>query len=228
MNTRSTIISVSLALSIGMAAARPAMAQGMADDPHHGMVGRGMMQGDTDQGMMGRGAMPGGTGQGMMDPGMMQGAGVGMNCPMMRGMMQGRQSMMGRGMVRPEMTRGGTGSMSSLFGLRVVPTMNLSVDDVRGYLTAQLDRLSNKRLKIGNINAEAGCKSTATRSSQPGATRRGRNYGAAVEFYEIRRWVAHGCAVAPLQSKMSAHARAARFDGVLIPFGANLISVKEC
>ena len=55
--------------------------------------------------------------------------------------------MMGRGMVRPEMTRGGTGSMSSLFGLRVVPTMNLSVDDVRGYLTAQLDRLGGQTLK---------------------------------------------------------------------------------
>jgi hypothetical protein len=28
----------------------------MMDDPHHGMMGRGMMQGDTDQGPMGRGA----------------------------------------------------------------------------------------------------------------------------------------------------------------------------
>jgi hypothetical protein len=92
----------------------------------------------------------------MMGGGMMQGDGDGMNCPMMGGMMQGRQSMMGPGRVRPEMIRGATGSMSSLFGSRVVPTMNLSVDDVRGYLTAQLDRLANKRLKIGNINAEGG------------------------------------------------------------------------
>jgi hypothetical protein len=30
------------------------------------------------------------------------------------------------------------------------------VDDVRGYLTTQLDRLGNKRLKIGNINADPG------------------------------------------------------------------------
>ena len=46
--------------------------------------------------------------------------------------------------------------MSGLFGSRVVPTMNLSVDDVRGYLVAQLGRLGNKRLKIGNINADGG------------------------------------------------------------------------
>jgi hypothetical protein len=46
--------------------------------------------------------------------------------------------------------------MSGLFGSRVIPTMNLSVDDVRGYLTAQLDRLGNKRLKIGDIKADGG------------------------------------------------------------------------
>jgi hypothetical protein len=79
-----------------------------------------------------------------------------MNCPMMDGMMQGGQSMMGSGMMGPETMRGSTRGMSSLFGSRVVPTMNLSVDDVRGYLTARLDRLGNKRLKIGNINADGG------------------------------------------------------------------------
>jgi hypothetical protein len=161
MNIRSTVISASLVLSIGIAAASWAIAQGMVDDPHHGMMGRGMMQGDTDQGMMGRGAMQGGTGRGMMGggmmgPGMMQGGGGGMNCPMMGGMMKGGQSVMGSGMMGPETMRGSTRGMGSLFGSRVVPTMNLSVDDVRGYLTAQLDRLGNKRLKIGNINAEGG------------------------------------------------------------------------
>lgn len=161
MNIRSTVISASLVLSIGMAAAGSAIAQGMMDDPHHGMMGRGMMQGDTEQGMMGRGAMQGGTGRGMtsggmMGTGMMQGGEGGMNCPMMGGMMQGGQSMMGSGMMGPETMRGSTRGMSSLFGSRVVPTMNLSVDDVRGYLTAQLDRLGNKRLKIGNINADGG------------------------------------------------------------------------
>ncbi|MGA8467750.1 MAG: hypothetical protein WB721_02690 [Pseudolabrys sp.] len=161
MNIRSTVISASLVLSIGMAAAGSAIAQGMMDDPHHGMMGRGMMQGDTEQGMMGRGAMQGGTGRGMtsggmMGTGMMQGGEGGMNCPMMGGMMQGGQSMMGSGMMGPETMRGSTRGMSSLFGSRVVPTMNLSVDDVRGYLTARLDRLGNKRLKIGNINADGG------------------------------------------------------------------------
>ena len=161
MNIRSTVISASLVLSIGMAAAGSAIAQGMMDDPHHGMMGRGMMQGDTEQGMMGRGAMQGGTGRGMtsggmMGTGMMQGGEGGMNCPMMGGMMQGGQSMMGSGMMGPETMRGSTRGMSSLFGSRVVPTMNLSVDDVRGYLTAQLDRLGNKRLKIGDVKADGG------------------------------------------------------------------------
>jgi hypothetical protein len=161
MNIRSTVISASLVLSIGMAAAGSAIAQGMMDDPHHGMMGRGMMQGDTEQGMMGRGAMQGGPGRGMtsggmMGTGMMQGGEGGMNCPMMGGMMQGGQSMMGSGMMGPETMRGSTRGMSSLFGSRVVPTMNLSVDDVRGYLTARLDRLGNKRLKIGNINVDGG------------------------------------------------------------------------
>ena len=161
MNIRSTVISASLVLSIGMAAAGSAIAQGMMDDPHHGMMGRGMMQGDTEQGMMGRGAMQGGPGRGMtsggmMGTGMMQGGEGGMNCPMMDGMMQGGQSMMGSGMMGPETMRGSTRGMSSLFGSRVVPTMNLSVDDVRGYLTARLDRLGNKRLKIGNINVDGG------------------------------------------------------------------------
>ena len=152
MNIRSTAISVPLALSIGIAAAGSAIAQGMMDNPHHGMMDRGMMQGDTDQNMMGRGAMQGRAGRGDM----MRGDGGDMNCPMMGNMMQGRQSMMGSGMMDPKTMRDGTGGMSSLLGSRVVPTMNLSVDDVRGYLTARLDRLGNKRLKIGNINAEGG------------------------------------------------------------------------
>jgi hypothetical protein len=93
------------------------------------------MMGGTGQGMMGRGMMQGDTNQGMMGPGMMQGSGGGMMCPMMGGMMQGGQNMMGSGIMGPEMRRDG---MSGLFGSRVVPTMNLSVDDVRGYLVAQL------------------------------------------------------------------------------------------
>ena len=39
--------------------------------------------------------------------------------------------------------------MNGLFGTRVRPMMNLSVEDVRGYLGNQLERLNNKRLKVG-------------------------------------------------------------------------------
>ena len=142
MNTRSRVISVCLMLSIGVVASSSAMAQGMMGGTGQGMMGRSMMQSDSRRDMMG--------------PGMMQSGGGGMNCPMMGAMMQGSQNMMGSGMMGPEMMRGGFGGMSTLFGSRVAPTMNLSVDDVRGYLTVQLDRLGNKRLKIGNINAEGG------------------------------------------------------------------------
>jgi hypothetical protein len=94
-------------------------------------IGQGM-QGGMGQGMMGSGMMRGGMGQGMM-------------CPMMAGMMQGNQNM------SPGTTQGG---MGAVFGTRVTPVMNLSVDDVRTYLTEQLERVNNKRLKLGNINAD--------------------------------------------------------------------------
>jgi hypothetical protein len=60
--------------------------------------------------------------------------------------------MMPRGM-GPGMTQGGKGA---LFGSRVTPIMNLSIEDVRGYLTSQLDGLNNKRLKVGDITADDG------------------------------------------------------------------------
>ena len=88
---------------------------------------------------------------GGMDPGMMQGG-------MGRGMMQGGMcpGMMQGGMHRgmgPGMMQGG---MGALFGSRVTPTMNLSAEDVRGYLMVQLDRLNNKRLKVGDIKSDDG------------------------------------------------------------------------
>jgi hypothetical protein len=46
------------------------------------------------------------------------------------------------------------GGMSALFGSRVTPMMKLSTEDVRTYLTAQLDRLNNNRLKLGDIEAD--------------------------------------------------------------------------
>ena len=87
-------------------------------------------------------------------------------CPMMG---QGKQGMMGQSM-GPGMMHGGTGpgmmqgsmgpgvmqgAMGALFGSRVTPMMNLSAEDVRGYLGAQLDRLDN-RLKVGDIKADDG------------------------------------------------------------------------
>jgi hypothetical protein len=126
MNTRSTVLSICLLLGIGIAVGGSAIAQGMMGGTGTGTMHEGMMQGGM--GMHG----------GMMGRGMMEGE---MNCPMMGGMMQSRIADTG---------------MSGVFGSRVVPKMNLSTDDVRGYLTAQIDRLGNKRLKVGNVNADGG------------------------------------------------------------------------
>jgi len=71
-------------------------------------------------------------------------------CPMM-GKMMG-QGMMGSGTTQDGTTPG----MAALFGSRVTPMMNLSVDEVRTYLAAQLDRLGNKRLKVGDIKSDDG------------------------------------------------------------------------
>ena len=103
---------------------------------------------------------------------MMQGGmGHGMMCPMMQsGMMQGGMmgsGMMGSGMVGSGMMGSGMmgsgmmpSGMGALFGSRVTPVMNLSVDDVRGYLASQLERLNNKRLKIGDIKSDDGTITT--------------------------------------------------------------------
>ena len=48
------------------------------------------------------------------------------------------------------------GDMGALFGSRVTPVMNLSLEDVRGYLGLQLQRLNNKRLKIGDLKSDDG------------------------------------------------------------------------
>ena len=60
--------------------------------------------------------------------------------------------MMGRGMMRD----GTCPDRGRLFGSRVTPMMNLSIEDVRAYLTVQLERLNNKRLKVGEIKADDG------------------------------------------------------------------------
>jgi hypothetical protein len=69
-------------------------------------------------------------------------------CPMMG-------KMMGQGMMGSGTTQDGRG-MTALFGSRVTPMMNLSVDEVRTYLAAKLERLGNKRLKVGDIMPDDG------------------------------------------------------------------------
>jgi hypothetical protein len=98
------------------------------------------------------GQQPGMTGCPMMTQGSMGGTMMG------RMMGQGRQGMMGPGMMAPGMPQdGGTASaMAGMFGSRVAPIMNLTVEDVRGHLAAQLDRLNNKRLKVGDVKADMG------------------------------------------------------------------------
>jgi len=81
--------------------------------------------------------------------------------PMTGGMMGQSKQGMGSGMMQggmcSGMMQGGMGSGGgAIFGSRVTPMMNLSVDDVRGYLAVQLDRLNNKRLKVGDIKSEDG------------------------------------------------------------------------
>ncbi len=85
------------------------------------------------QGMMGRGMMGGG--QGMMSGGMM-----GRMMNMMRGMMS--QGMMGQSMM-------GQGAIGQ--GMRVVPSLNITVKDVRLFMEKRLERLGNKRLKLGAV-----------------------------------------------------------------------------
>jgi hypothetical protein len=69
-----------------------------------------------------------------------------------------RSGMMRGGMTGTEMTGSGMtrGGMGGLFGSRVTPMMNLSIDDVRGYLASQLEGLNNKRLKVGDIKSDDG------------------------------------------------------------------------
>ena len=133
MKPRTLLLALIVAASAAaVVVVEPATAQGMK-----GKMGPGMMQGEMGQQPNGQGMPP----QGDMGSDMM--------CPMMRsGMMQG--GMMGSEMMGSGMMRSG---MNALFGSRVRPVMNLSVDDVRGYLASQLEHLNNKRLKLGDVNS---------------------------------------------------------------------------
>jgi len=147
MTTRSFLWVSAMAVGLAINAVGPATAQGMRDG-----MGSGMMQGGTDR-ETGRGMMQGGMGRENTDSDM---------CMMMHGGMgsgtMGQGSgMMGSGMMGSGMMQGGGGSgMGALFGSRVRPLMNLSAEDVRGYLASRLDRLNNKRLKIGELKSDDG------------------------------------------------------------------------
>ena len=129
MKIGTVLLMSAIAVNTTIAAVESATAQSMQNSMQHGM-----MQGGTDHQPADRGMSQDGMGQNMM-------------CPMMR------SGMMGSGMMGSSMMRGG---MGALFGSRVAPVMNRSIDDVRGYLASQLEGLNNKRLKVADIKGGDG------------------------------------------------------------------------
>ncbi|EIG62837.1 hypothetical protein [Bradyrhizobium sp. WSM1253] len=151
MRNISAIFAAAAGLALVMSSVGVAHAQGMEKSMEPGMMPEasehdqcmGMMRGSMSN--MGSGTM----GQHMR--GGMMGGGMGSKREGMTG-----GGMMGGGMMGSGMMGGGgaRSGMGELFGSRVTPVMNLSVDDVRGYLDAQLTRLNNKRLKIGDVKSD--------------------------------------------------------------------------
>jgi len=139
MSTNKILLAFAIAAGVAVGSVDAATAQGM-----QGTMGRGMMQGGMGREMMSGGARPGSGDMGQCRMG-------GMGSRM--GQRMGRSGMMGM-MGSRAMPSGTTSGMSALFGSRVTPVMNLSVDEVREYLALQLENLSNKRLKIGDVKAE--------------------------------------------------------------------------
>jgi hypothetical protein len=140
MRTRNALFAVAVFVGAAMTTAGMASAQDM----------QGRMQ--PDQRTMGRGMMQGRMGSSATEPGMGQ-------CMMHDDTGSGMMGQhMGGGMMMDSGTmQGGTRSgMGALFGSRVRPVMNLSVEDVRGYLGLQLERLNNKRLKVGDLKSDDG------------------------------------------------------------------------
>ena len=87
----------------------------------------------------------GGSQGSMMGQGMMgQGGMMGQMNQMMKTCSKMMQGMMGHGMM-------GRGMKRHDFGRSVVPTKDLSVDDVRHFLEHRLARRGNKRLKVGEV-----------------------------------------------------------------------------
>jgi hypothetical protein len=149
MKTKRILLVIAVSFGVASAVADAATAQGM-----QGRMGADAPQGGADQNAMGRGMMqrsPATTDQDMAQCMMMHGG----MAPAIMGQRMGRGMMMGPAMMDSGMMQGGARSgMGGLFGSRVRPIMNLSVEDVRGYLGLQLKRLDNQRLKIGDLKSD--------------------------------------------------------------------------
>jgi hypothetical protein len=115
------------------------MGQGQSPGATPG-YGMGACQGyESGSGMMGSGMMTHGMGgQGMMAP-------QGMMRPGM-----GPQGMMGSGMDNQDMMGSGFGKGPSL-GHQVVPSRDLTTDDVRHFLEHRLEMHGNKRVQVGEV-----------------------------------------------------------------------------
>jgi hypothetical protein len=154
MTINKSLLTLAAAACLAFVTSGAAYAQSTDDRMGPGMMQGGREQQPRDRMMMQDGRGPGGA-QGMdhcMMHDMMHG---GMRSEMM-GRERGRGMMMGQGMMGPGMMGSGRQGMGAVFGSRVVPVMNLSLDDVRGYLAMRLERLNNKRLKLGDLKSDDG------------------------------------------------------------------------
>jgi len=152
MAMKKAVVASLLAVTVSIAIIGVAVPQEMGTGMMRGGMGSGMMErqssqssprSNTAQGQMCSGSCPC-MGDDMMHSGTMhEGMGGGMMGRHMHG-----------GMGSDMAGSGAASGMGALFGSRVVPPMNLSVDDVRNFLRVRLDRLNNKRLKLGDLKSD--------------------------------------------------------------------------
>jgi hypothetical protein len=145
MTSLGTTATTALALALMLGAGTTVLGQGMQGQ-HHPQY---MQQAPAQQGMPMQPGMMGQMGPGMMGPGMM---GPGMMGPGMMGPDTMGPDMMGPGM----MGQMGQGMMAHHgpgmpHGLRVVPMMQLSPDDVRAFLQHHIAGHDLQHLKVGDV-----------------------------------------------------------------------------
>ena len=161
--TRVATTAATLAVIMLLGAGSTASGQS-AHEQHHPQGAPAPQGMPMQPGPMGQGMGPGMMGPGMMSPGMMGQMGPGMMGQMGPGMMG--PGMMGPGMMGPGMHPGmmgqgghgmgpgmmGPGMMGQgLHGLRVVPMMHLSTDDVRQFLQRHISAHGLTRLQVGEV-----------------------------------------------------------------------------